>query len=168
MEKCLCNRLYGGIEPFAIKTYAFGKSLCRIREFETLDGSRYCLTLFRLYDYKYLHLPHEEYMHTINKIRKLYTPHAFWHLEIRDDPDITVKQLSNGQYNIKFGCISMHFGKGTAYWLQCSAPFLDKRPITCCVQLDVCACEMCPAFDRLIKYEVATKRIFDEVVRQGT
>lgn len=57
----------------AINECAFSGSLCRIQKFETVDGMRYCLTIFSLSDYKHLHFPHDEYKWLIDK---LYTLHC--------------------------------------------------------------------------------------------
>lgn len=61
MSPCFCDRLHKTDKPTVKAEYAFSGSLCRICEFKTADCVRYCITIFSLSNYKYLHFPHEEY-----------------------------------------------------------------------------------------------------------
>lgn len=60
MNRCFCYHLYNSI-PSEVHEYAFSGSLCRVHHFETVDGMRFCLTIFSLSDYKHLHFPYDEY-----------------------------------------------------------------------------------------------------------
>lgn len=76
MISCFCNRLYNVSRPSTITEYAFSGSLCRIREYETADGLRYCLTIFSLSDYKHLHFQHDEYKYLNSKLYALLLTQA--------------------------------------------------------------------------------------------
>lgn len=146
--------------PTGTKEYAFGGSLCCIREFETADGLRFCLTIFSLSDYRHLHFPHDEYKCLIDKLQaRLYTETVF-HREVNSD-ELSIKQRSfDGDLKVKFGTQSLTIGSLTAFGLAKTTPFSvvfsdNKNQFACDSKWDICACKACPVFLRLSDYEAA-------------
>lgn len=141
--------------PTAITEYAFSGSLCRIRKFETVDGSRCCITIFSLSNYKHLHFPHDEYMWLIIKLNELYSTQT--RLPTASNSDVlTVRQLPfDGDFKIKFGIRSLIIGPVTAFGIVNTTPFtnVDKNQFICEAKWDICTCKTCPAFKRLIDFE---------------
>lgn len=168
MEFCFCHRFYRVSKPNAISEYAFSGSLCRIREFETLDGPRYCMTIFSLSDYKHLHFPHDEYEILIRKLSVLLSTHEIaisadspW--QNSNDSRLTITQHPiNGCFKIKFGFYNMLITPVTAIGLLKTAPFTnvneDEKQLKCDPKLDICACKSCLVFKRLIDFEAAAKK----------
>lgn len=113
MNQCLCHRLYCMSAPTTTTEYAFSGSLCRIREFQSLDGTHYCLTVFSLSDYKHLHFPHDEYKWIITKLYAfLSTPAMQSH--VADSDVLTIKQHPfDGDFKINFGNESLKIGPVT-------------------------------------------------------
>lgn len=172
MKPCACNRLYNTSESTAIREYAFSGSLCCIREFETVDGLRYCLIIFSLSDYRHLHFPHEEYKNIISKLYALQSTHAILHNTSVSNPDVlTVKQIPfNNDFKIKFGIHGLTVGPVTAFGLVKTSPFTDvdvfssvnKNHFTCDSEWDICTCKTCPVFKRLIEFEATAVMKFPQ------
>lgn len=161
MEVCFCNRLHNIDKPTSIAAYAFSGSLCYVRQFETLDGSRYCLTIFSLSDYKHLHFPHDEYKLVVSKLYALQCTQTIFPA-LAANSDVTVKQERAfiDDFKISFGEHSLKVGPVTGYGLVKTAPFriadvfsLDESPFTCNPQWDICICKRCPVFKRLFEFE---------------
>lgn len=150
MNPCFCFRFYRASTPNTIKEYAFSGSLCRIREFETLDGKRYCITIFSLSDYRHLHFPHEEYESLTCQLRTLLSEQA----------------VTPTQYNetVKLGDYGLTIGPVSAFGTLKTSPFIDvdenDSAITCDSKWDICTCTMCPIFNQLTAYEARAKEIF--------
>lgn len=150
--------------PTAISEYAFSGSLCRISEFETLNGLRYCLTIFSLGDYKHLHFPHDEYKCIISKLQALQSPQAMLQTAINSDenaPSIMQRPF-DCDFKIKFGIHSLNIGPVTAFGLVKTAPFtdvdgfsVDMNQFSCDSKWDICTCKTCPVFKLLIDCEAA-------------
>lgn len=171
MELCLCNRLYNVNVSATISEHAFSGSLCRIREFETVDGKRYCLTVFNLGNYKHLHFPHYEYRCLVQKLNVLLTTQAILHASCYTDEEklnghaMTIQQLPhNGDFKIKFGIHRLQIGIVSAIGLVNFSPFdasasdtvsSVENHKTCDSQLDICVCKTCPVFLRLCDFEAA-------------
>lgn len=150
-----------------ISEYAFSGSLCRIREFETEDGARYCLTIFSLSDYKHLHFPHDDYKLLIIKLNVLLSPHAVVPIvsdsgmSILNECKLSIRQFPfDTDFKIKFGIHRLSIGPVTAFGLVKTSPFTDvdgfsvnKNHFTCDFLSDICICKSCPVFIRLIEYE---------------
>lgn len=150
--------------PTATKEYAFSGSLCRIRAFQTLDQSFYCLTIFNLDDYKHLHVPHDEYRCLLNKLFAILSTQAT--LPTASNPNVnalSIKQRPfDGDVKIKLGDNYLNIGRMTAFGLAHTSPFADvdifpvkqkKNSLACDPEWDVCTCTMCPVFKRLIDFE---------------
>lgn len=168
MKLCFCKRLYNLTTQSAISEYAFGGSLCRIREFETADGLRYCLTVFSLSDYKHLHFPHDEYKCMISKLNDLRSTQT--RLANTSNSDmVTIEELPF-KFKIKFGNHSLKIGPFTAFGLLKTAPFTEidtfpvdpEDPFTCDLRLDICTCKTCPVFKRLIDFEASALERFPQ------
>lgn len=170
MSSCFCNRLYRtSIPPTAITEYAYSDSLCRIREFETDDGLRYCLTVFNRNDYKHLHFPHEEYKYIVNKLNTFLSTKTIFpyekyteEMQLNDSCGVmNIKQLPfDGDIKIKFANHRMTIGPVTAFGLVKTTPFVDvnifseiKKQFTCDSYADICTCKTCPLFNRMIDIE---------------
>lgn len=151
---CLCNHLYRMSEPTAVNECAFSGSLCRIREFKTDDGLRYCLTIFSLADYKHSHFPHDEYNCLISKLNTLQSPYAMLPTA-RNSDTLSVKQIPfDLDLKIKFGIHNLTIGPVTAFGLVKTSPFTDdKKKFPCDSKWDVCTCKTCSVFTRLIDFE---------------
>lgn len=148
---------------------AFSGSLCRIREFETVDETRYCLTIFSLSDYKHLHFPHEEYQCLIKKLYAHLTPNTIWpNVCAEDDHAPSVRQLPfQGELKIKFGVHKLSVGPVTTLGLVKTAPFsyadvftINESQLKCDPKWDICTCGICPVFNRLIEYESKAMKLF--------
>lgn len=171
MESCFCNRLYHA-KPSAKREYAFCGSLCRIREFETLDGLRYCLTVFSLSDYKQLHFPYDEYKIIVSKLNALLSPQAVIPTTEMNQSSLTIAQRpSDDDFKIKLGRYSLNIGIVTAFGLVNTSPFTDditnpffngKKQFTCDSKWDICICRTCSVFSRLIKLEARALQLFDQ------
>lgn len=177
MNSCFCCRLYSVSIPSVTKEYAFSGSLCRICEFETIDGSRYCITIFSLSDYKSLHFSHEEYKIFMHKLCVLLATQAITALDTSigpksDDSKLSIEQLPfNGDFKIKFGFMNMTIGPVTAFGLLKTTPFTfdgnninncvtaNEKHFTCDPKWDICACKSCPVYKRLNDFEAAAKEI---------
>lgn len=159
--------------PTTINVYAFSGGLCRIHAFETGDGSRYCLTIFSLSDYKHLHFPHDEYKWLIRKLYAHLSTQAIFPTASNSDArklnDVSIKLLPfDDDFKIKFGRHNLTIGPVTAFGLVKTSPFADidvfsvnkKNHITCDPKLDICICKTCPVFSRLIEYEARGQRLF--------
>lgn len=159
--------------PSTITEYAFSGSLCRIHKFETVDGLRYCLTIFSLSDYKHLHFPHEEYKYLINKLYALQYTQAIFPSEGNQNLNDSVLSVTHipfdENFKIKFGKHTLTIGSVTAFGLVKSSPFTDvdvfhinKNQLTCDTKWDICTCRTCSVFKRLIDYEAtALTRFLD-------
>lgn len=166
MESCFCARLYDAC-PVVETVCAFSGSLCRIREFETVDEKRYCLTIFSLVDYKHLHFPHEEYQYLIKKLYAHLSPNTIWP-NAADDHEPYVSQLPfQGDLKIKFGVHNLVMGPVTTLGLVKSAPFtyadlfsINESQLKCNPKWDICTCGTCPVFNRLIDYESEALKLF--------
>lgn len=144
--------------PSIITEYAFSGSLCRIHEFKTLYGTRCCLTIFSLSDYKHLHFPHDEYKCLIRKLYMLLSTQAILPSASNSNVQFTIKQLPDDEdFKIKFGIHSLTIAPVTAFGLVKTTPFypVNKKLITCDFKWDICTCKKCPVFKRLIDYEIA-------------
>lgn len=153
--------------PTRISEYAFSGSLCRIREFETLDGLRYCINIFSLSDYKHLHFPHYEYKYLVSKLYACQSTQAIFQSAYKSyEQKLNVSVLKilhspfNSDFKIKFGENSLTVGPVTAFGIVKTAPFRDvdifsvnMNQFTCDSKWDICACKTCPVFRRLIEYE---------------
>lgn len=165
MNPCVCYRLYGVSTPTVTREYAFSGSLCHIREFEIMDGSGYCLTIFSLSDYKHLHFSHDEYKILMRKLCVQLSTKAIAALNNSNDSRLSIEQLPfNGDWKIKFGIGNMTIGPVTAFGLLKTAPFtFDKNKndaitaneehFICDPKWDICACKSCPVFRRLNDFE---------------
>lgn len=170
MKPCFCYRLYRANAPTKISEYAFGGSLCRIQEFETLDGLRYCLTIFSLGDYKHLHFPHEEYKLLCAKLNTLHSTRSIISCASKSNDSaaaaasVSVKQTPfDNIFKIKFGGELLNVGPMTAFGLLKTAPFSDdivdvfssddRKSFTCDAKWDICICKTCPVFQRLLEFE---------------
>lgn len=174
MNPCLCYPLYHISKPTKTREYAFSGSLCHLKEFDTLDGSRYCITIFSLSDYKHLHFPHEEYQILMTKLQSLLSTHAImtntktdstnWRSNERT-PSITLLPFF-GDFKVKLGIHSLTIGKVTAFGLLKTSPFTnddvtdDEKRFQCDLKWDICACKSCPIFKQLIDFEAAAKKKF--------
>lgn len=162
MNQCFCNRIYRKCKPISIKEYAFSGSICRIREFQTDDGLRYCLTTFSLYDYKHLHFPHYEYRYITQNLYALQSAYAILPTAYHSN-ELSIIQLPfDGTYKIKFGADTLKFGPVTSFGIIKSAPFADidifsinRTSFTCDDKWDICTCQNCPVFKRLVDFEKA-------------
>lgn len=178
MNSCFCCRLYNVSIPSVTSEYAFSGSLCRICEFETIDGSRYCVTIFSLSDYKHLHFPHDEYKMLIRKLCALLSTQAIAAHDNStgqksDDSRLTIEQLPfNGDFKIRFGILTMTIGSVTAFGLLKTTPFIfendnnnnnvsaNEKHFMCDPKWDICTCKSCPVFSRLIDFEAAAREHF--------
>lgn len=154
-------------KPTSVAEYAFSGSLCRVRKFQTVDGMRYCLTVFSLSDYKQLHFPHEEYKWLISKLYAFISTQAI--LKTVNNSDVqklsesvlTVNQIPfDDDFKIKFGNKHLTIGPVTAFGLVNTTPFTDidvfstnNNNFTCDSKWDICTCKTCPVFKRLIDFE---------------
>lgn len=165
MVSCLCCRLYDVSTPTTIREYAFSGSLCRIHEFQTLDGLRYCVTIFSLSNYKQLHFPHDEYKILMCKLHVLLSTQSIaifnrstWQKSNDSRLSIEQEQLPyNEDFKISFGNLSMTIGPVTAFGLLKTTPFVDDKNVVCDPKWDICACKSCPVFKRLSDFEAAAK-----------
>lgn len=153
--------------PTSFSEFAFSGSLCRIREFETVDGLRYCLSIFSLNDYKHLHFPHSEYKWFISKLNALISTQSKLPLtsesgvQNSDVSTLNISQLPfDGDFKIKFGKYCLTIGPVTSFGLVKTSPFADvnvfsenKIHFACDSKWDICTCKSCPVFNRLIEYE---------------
>lgn len=163
MNVCHCNRLYNMSKPNVINEYAFSGSLCRVREFETADGIRFCLTIFSLSDYKHLHFPHDEYKWLISKLHACISPdHAIF--QPLDKTDVlSLEQITiEGDLKVKFEGYKLFIGSLTARGLLNSSPFSKfySEQFRCNMKWDICICKTCPVFIRLSEFEASAQRIF--------
>lgn len=170
MKTCFCNRLYHiSTPPTSITEYAFSGSLCYIREFQTDKGSRYCLSIFSLSNYKHLHFPHEEYKYIVNKLNTfLSIPAIFPTTNISVENLMSIVQLPSDEpfddnIKIKFGAQHrLTIGPITAIGLVKTSPFTDvnvfsenENRFTCTAAVDICTCKLCPVFKRLTDFETS-------------
>lgn len=168
MESCFCERLYES-NPVVETECAFSGSLCRIREFETVDETRYCLTIFSLSNYEHLHFPHEEYQCLIKKLNAHLSPNTIWpNVDTVNDHEPHVSQLPfEDDLKIKFGVHNLAVGPVTTLGLVKTAPFtytdafsINESRFKCDPKWDICTCGMCPVFNRLIDYESKALKLF--------
>lgn len=154
--------------PTTTKEYAFSGSLCRVHQFETADGLRYCLTTFNLYDYKHLHFPHNEYKYIISKLHALLSTTTASNSNVEklnvNVNALSIKQLPfDDDFKIKFGGECLNIGPLTAFGLINTSPFENVDNINhfvCDSKWDICTCAECPVFKRLVDYEaVATGKL---------
>lgn len=156
--------------PTFIQEYVFGGSLCRICEFETLDGLRYCITIFSLSDYKHLHFPHDEYKLFISRLYMLLYPQTILPTPSNHNSsaNFTIGQTPPvGDFKIKFEKQSFIVGPVTAFGLVNTAPFTDfdvssavKMDFACDSKWGICICERCPVFRRMCDFELSAREIF--------
>lgn len=159
MKPCLCFRLYRVKKPVRIKEYAFSGSLCRIQEFETLDGLHYCMTIFSLSDYKHLHFPHDEFQSLVCKLNSMLSTYAI--MPTAKTTSMSCLKPFNGDFKIKFGIHSLTIGRVTAFGLLKTSPFSsNENSFTCDLKWDICTCSSCPIFKRLIEYEATASMRF--------
>lgn len=154
--------------PTVITEYAFSGSLSRIREFETMDGLRCCLTIFSLSDYKHLHFPHDEYEWLISKLHAHLSTQSIFPTSNNSDAHVSIDlpPSFDGDFKIKSGQHSLTIGPVTAFGLVKTSPFTDvdvfsvnKNQFKCGSKWDICTCKACPVFSRLIEFEASAKRI---------
>lgn len=159
MNRCFCYHLYN-CTPVTAHEYAFGGSLCRVRQFETVDGLRFCLTIFSLSGYKHLHFPYEEYKLLINRLNAhlstnvIFSTWGNWNA-------LTVKQhseIEDGELKIKLGGQHFTIGPLTAIGLVNTSPFAFKKTFTCDNKWDICTCKKCLVFSRQLIYLVFPKQ----------
>lgn len=167
MQQCLCNHLYSS-KPVETKVFAFSGSLCRIHKFETIDGSRFCLTIFSLSDYKHLHFPHAEYKWFICRLYVLQSTWAILHSDRNTDfSALHISQApSHEGFKIKFGNKRMDIGSVTSFGLVKTSPFnvfscSEKQTLNCASKWDICTCQNCPVFNRMIDFEAEALKIFN-------
>lgn len=171
MKQCFCNRLYRVSIPNAINEYAFSGSLCRVREFETFDGVRYCLTVFSLSDYKHLHFPHDEYKWLIDKLYALITTQTKFPTASKSDIQklrLNIEQFPfDDSFKIKLGKNCLIITLVTAFGLVNTSSLTGvddfsviENRFTCDSKWDICTCKTCPVFKRLIDYEATAMRVF--------
>lgn len=167
--------------PCAITEYAFSGSLCRIREFETSDGLRYCLTVFNLSNFDYLHFPHDEYRCLINQLHAHQSTQAILLSAINSDVHklndcmLSVKHTPFvDDFKIKLGVHDLKVGIVTVFGLLKTAPFAidvsvtNHKQFTCDREWDICACKSCPIFKHLIDCEsTAYKLMITNIVLDG-
>lgn len=160
MKSCICGRLYRKETPNATVEYAFSGSLCCIRQYETIDGFRYCLTTFSVRDYSHLHFPHDEYKYLISKLYALLSTECRLNMGELDGNDVSIEQLPLHEFKIEFGGQRLDIGPVTAFGLVNTSPFENTNILSpnnkhylCDVKWDVCTCAMCPIFKRLVDYE---------------
>lgn len=170
MNRCLCNRLYRQDKPTAVHEYAFSGSLNRVREFETLDGSRYCLTVFSLADYKHLHFPHEEYKELACKLHRAVSQQTSAVTKPEISSSSSPSQIAANQipcsedFELKFQSYRMRVGPITAFGIVKTAPFeryntVDANKHSSMLsswmsKYDICICGSCEVFKRLIDFEL--------------
>lgn len=168
-KKCICNRLYKVDESSFLSECAFGGSLCYVRQFETSDGLRFCLTIFSLYDYNHLHFPHDEYKLLIGYLYALQSTQTISSssnngLDVQKFKEhfLNIKRYSmNGDFKIKFGVNSLNIGPITAFGLVKTAPFSEvdvffsnnAQHFTCVPECEICICKKCPVFKRVVEFE---------------
>lgn len=160
MEICLCNRLHNVDRPTLIFAYAFSGSLCYIRQFETLDGPRFCLIIFSLADCRHLHFPHDEYKFLICKLYALQCTQSILP-PAKSNPNVYIKQRPFiDDFQIKLGDYSFTIGPVSAFGLVKTTPFgdidvfsINKNDFSCNREWDICVCKTCPVFKRLIEFE---------------
>lgn len=159
--------------PTTTTVYAFSGSLCRIHEFETADGLRYCVTIFSLDDYKHLHFPHDEYKCLMSKLYAHLSTQAILPTPTTINSDtskLSVNRQSPDDFKIKFGSNCLNIGSVTALGLVNTSPFnnvdvysiMKKNPLACDLKLDICTCTMCPVFKRLVDYEATVLMRFPD------
>lgn len=152
-------------KPTSVNECAFSGSLCRIREFKTDDGLRYCLTIFSLADYKHSHFPHDEYNSLISKLNILQSSCAMLPTACKSDT-LDVKQIPFvSDLKIKFGIHNLTIGPVTALGLVETSPFtnfddfsVNKKKFSCDSKWDVCTCKTCSVFKRLIDFEATVMK----------
>lgn len=187
MKACFCNCLYRKSKPIKTTEHAFSGSLCRISEYETDDGMRYCLKTFSPTGrehlnfpspeygvYNDLHFPHDEYKYIIRRLYALLSMRAISPTQIETDAQkininlLSVKQLPlSDAFEIKFGKDCLAIGPVSAIGLVNTSPFADidvfsviKNDFKCDPEWEICICKTCPAFKRLTEIESAVvKRI---------
>lgn len=171
MKACICERLYHVNTATTTAEYAFSGSLCCIRSFETVDGIRYCLTIFSISDYKHLHFPHDEYKWLISTLQAQYSTQAICPttintdmLKLNDGVVLSIKDLPFDGIKIKtrFGKRILSIGPVTSFGLVKSTPFgnvnvfsVNENQFACDSMWDICTCASCPVFKRLIEYEAS-------------
>lgn len=159
--------------PNVMKEYAFSGSLCRICEFQTVDGLRYCLTVFSLSDYKQLHFPHDEYKLLISKLHACLSTKAIFPTNTSNSDAQKLDKMSikllpfDGDFKIEFGRHILFVEPVTAIGLVKNTPFADfdafsadKTRFTCDSNWDICTCKTCPVFSRLIDFEAKAQQLF--------
>ena len=147
--------------PTTVKEYTFSGSLCRIREFETADGLRYCITIFSLSDYRQLHFPHDEYKYLICKLYALQCMRTMLPVQQLNACMLQIKQPSSFNFQIKFGVHKLTIGSVSALGIVKTSPFADidvfsvnnDDQFTCDSKWDICTCGTCLVFKRLIEFE---------------
>lgn len=166
MKPCFCNRFYNMRKPTAINVYAFGGSLCRVREFKTDDGSRFCLTIFSLSSYNYLHFPHDVYEMLIRRLHMHIYKRAIDIPTTSKSNLLNIKELTAaGNFEIKFAGYCMSVGVLTAIGLENTSPFsnaafyTDGKPFSCERKWDICTCQKCPVFIRLLDFEMSAREL---------
>lgn len=167
-KKCICKRLYKVNEPTILSECAFSGSLSLVRQYETSDGLRFCLTIFNLYDYNHLHFPHDEYKLLIGYLYALQSTQTIspskngLDVQTFKEHFLKIKRCSmNGSFKIKFGKYSLTFGPITAFGLVKTSPFSEvdvfftnnAQHFTCIPECDICVCKKCPIFKRVVEFE---------------
>lgn len=166
MRHCFCCRLYNKcIQKASIieNEYAFSGSLCRIRQFETMNGMRYCITIFSLCDYKQVHFTHYEYKYLIQKLYAQLNTRSI-HPAANDYENAidVIYSPTNNKFKINLGAFNVIISPVTAFGLVMTMPFNDVNVFsdntglsTCHSNIDICSCRTCPLFKRLIDFEAA-------------
>lgn len=155
--------------PTAMREFAFSGSINRVREYKTeMDGSRYCITVFSLHDYKYLHFPHEEYMELISKLYAATSPQTLAINTIPKKTSLIINQIPfTENFELRFGCYKLQIGPVTAFGIIRTAPFGDyciqgndysSRSLTCMPKYDICVCGSCTVLKRLTDFEKFQKQ----------
>lgn len=171
MKHCPCSHLYCISSPIETK-YAFSGSLCRIREFQTFDGSRYCLTVFSLANYKHLHFPHDEYHKLISELYALLSTRAILpNVQKSKINALSIKPiLFDTAFKIVFGGNYLIIEQVTAFGLVNTSPFdkidvfsINENHLTCDPELDICTCQTCPVFKRLVDFQAAAQTDYENI-----
>lgn len=161
--------------PSTITEYAFSGSLCRIREYKTIDGPRHCLTIFSLSNYRQLHFSHDEYKYLICKLYALQCMRAMTPSACNSDVQqlngcmLEIKQPSPFDFQIRYGAYKLTIGSVTAFGIVKTSPFDDidvfsvnNDQFIYDSKWDICTCGMCPASTRLIEFEATAMMWFSQ------
>lgn len=169
MKGCHCPRLYALKKPDLVVEYVFRDTLCRIREFKTDDGLRYCLTLFDLLNCKHVHFQYAEYKSLISELWAQTTMQTIRYSEEMATRTTTNPILSvvppfviTDDFKIKLGKHNLNIAAVTGFGLIKTSP-MDERDVycnesknipACDFELEICTCKGCTLYSRLNAAEV--------------